>query len=217
MKAEELIIGHFDKTLTQTQEAELQQLLTASPEARSLYERHDAIESMMVSDAATLAPSEKLDEVAIGAALGLLSEVSGSGAGFWLGGKIAAAITAVAVGGISIALITSSGSDHTSTVAPKKETPAARNLPSTPAPSVIDTPVTATPATSEKPAATVESTVEKSSVREAARMRASEKVASKKEAGQSSSAKQNPMRIDTTPAITVEGRPKIKPGSHKNK
>jgi hypothetical protein len=136
MNAEELIIGHFDKALSSSEEGQLQSLLSGSADARSLYERHEAIQTMMIGDAATLVPSAALDEAAIGAALGAASEISGGGAGAWFGSKVAAAISAVAIGTLSIALITSTGSNHTAVTTPKAATPAVRSLPGTPTPVV---------------------------------------------------------------------------------
>ena len=138
MNAEDLIIAHFDRSLTAEQEAELQQLLADSPDARALYERHEAMESMMEKDSAALAPSRELDEVVIASALGLLSG-AGGGAALWFSGKFAAAISAVAVGGLAIALVTTSTPEKTPQPVQKNIPPAALKLPELPQP--VDAPV----------------------------------------------------------------------------
>jgi hypothetical protein len=152
MNAEDLIIAHFDRSLTVEQEAELQQLLADSPDARTLFERHEAMESMMEKDSAALAPSRELDEVVIASALGLLSG-AGGGAALWFSGKIAAAVSAVAVGGLAIALVTTSAPEKTPAPAQKNIPPAALRLPTLPQPAEapvieesVSTPVTQVPA-----------------------------------------------------------------------
>ena len=111
MTTEELILGHFDESLTPVEEHQLQELLGRSPEARTLFEQHGALHRMMASDVGTLAPSSSLDDAALAAALGAVPEAIGGGAAAgWFGGKVAAAVALVAAGGISVALFSSSGS-----------------------------------------------------------------------------------------------------------
>ena len=137
MTTQELIIGHFEKTLSRDEAAELSGLMQESPDARALFDQHRSIDSMMMREAADLAPSSALDAAVIGAALGTATEVVGGGAGFWSGAKIAAGISALIVGGVSVFMATSSETDH---VLPANNPPAVRQVPA------IESPALPTPA-----------------------------------------------------------------------
>jgi hypothetical protein len=104
MTAEELIIGHYEKTLTSEQESHLSSMIESSPDVRVLYEQHGNVHSMLVEEAAAVKPSSKLDKVVVGAALGTLVEIAGHGIGFSILGKVASIVGVLAVGGIGYAL-----------------------------------------------------------------------------------------------------------------
>lgn len=130
MKAEELIIGHFDSSLTQAQEAELQRMLAGSSETRATYERHASIHSMLLQDAASVAPSRALDAAVIGAALGTPAEIAGGSAiGAGVGAKVAAIISTFAVGGLTLVLMTTSTSEQRFPAHPAAQIPAVRTAP----------------------------------------------------------------------------------------
>ncbi len=130
MKAEELIVGHFDAALTPAQEAELQRLLSGSPEARATYDRHANIHALLLQDAASLAPSGALDEAVIGAALSTPAEIAGAGAaGMGFGAKMAAIVSNFAVGGLSFVLMSTSTSEHTQHIPPATPAPAVSPMP----------------------------------------------------------------------------------------
>jgi hypothetical protein len=140
MKAEELIVGHFDSSLTKAQESELQRMLAGSSEARALYDRHASIHAMLLQDAAVLAPSAALDETVIGAALAAPVEIAGGGAaGIGFGAKVAAVVSTFAVGGLALVMMTTPTSEQRTPAASGTPVPAVRtaprSTPSTPAPS----------------------------------------------------------------------------------
>src|SRR4051794_15417923 len=110
MTTEELILGHFDRALTPQEEKLLQQRLSASPEARAMYEQHRNLDGYLSNDAMSLAPSAHLDEMTLAAALSAVPELISGGSSAWFSGKIVATLAAVIVGGASIALLTTSGS-----------------------------------------------------------------------------------------------------------
>jgi hypothetical protein len=154
MTTQELIIGHFEKTLSQSEESQLSALLEGSGDARGLLEQHQGIQELMLGEAATLVPSAALDESVIGAALGSLTEVVGGSAGFWTGTKLAAGISALVVGGISVFMIASDGGHEAATKTLNAPTPVVRTLPSADTPALqapkIETP---TPQEVAEPAA----------------------------------------------------------------
>jgi hypothetical protein len=132
MNAEELIIGHYEKSLTSEQESHLAALMTSSPEVRGLYEQHGRIHGLMEEDAETVQTSSKLDKVVVGAALGTLVEIAGQGIGFSLLGKVASVIGALAVGGAGIifynTVIDKDDADVTPTPAVTQPAPASPQL-----------------------------------------------------------------------------------------
>jgi hypothetical protein len=147
MSTQELILGHFERALTPEQEKLLQQQLSASPEARAMYEKHRNLEGYLNNDAAALAPSSRLDEITIAAALSVMPEVIAGGTAAWFSGKMIATVAAVVVGGASVALFTTSGSKQ-NTVTPAAKSPVVRTMPATPAP------ITPPEAPTNEPAAT---------------------------------------------------------------
>ncbi|MDB5036031.1 MAG: hypothetical protein JWQ98_3272 [Chlorobi bacterium] len=138
MTTEELILGHFDKALTPDEESRLQKTLSGSPEARALYDQHAALQQLLASDVAGLAPSAGLDKLAIAGALGAVPEAIGGGAAGWLGGKMVAGIAAVLVGGASIAMLVNSGSNQNQippvNVPASQQAPVVRVAPAVPTP-----------------------------------------------------------------------------------
>jgi hypothetical protein len=136
MTAEELIIEHFEGTLSLEQEGELTQVLAASPEARAMYDRYLKVDDVLAGDVAATAPSSTLDERVLAAALGAIGGTIGGGSAAWLGGltgKVAAVVSVIAVGGISI-LLFGNDNDRPAPVvpatAPASSTPAVRSTPS---------------------------------------------------------------------------------------
>ena len=111
MTAEELIIGHYEKTLTSEQESHLASMVESSPEVRTLFEQHGNIQGLLAGEAATIETSSKLDKVVVGAALGTLVEIAGHGIGFSILGKVATIVGAVAVGGAGFVLYNSMQED----------------------------------------------------------------------------------------------------------
>lgn len=109
MNAEELIIGHYENTLSPAEQGQLKELLAASPEARVLFERYGGIESMMHEEAEQIAPSKELDRAVVAAALGVLAH--GAAGGFISGilgsalGKVAVVATTIVAGGIVAGVI----------------------------------------------------------------------------------------------------------------
>ncbi|HVK40269.1 MAG TPA: hypothetical protein VNA88_17190, partial [Candidatus Kapabacteria bacterium] len=79
MTAEELIIGHYEKSLTSEQESRLASMVDASPDVRTLYEQHGNIQALMIEEAETIETSSKLDKIVLGAALGTIAEIAGHG------------------------------------------------------------------------------------------------------------------------------------------
>lgn len=137
MTTEDLILGHFDGTLTSAQEAQLQAELNGSPEIRSLYEQHRSLHSMLCADAASLAPSARLDEAVVAAALGAAPEVIGGSVVSWLTGKVVVGISAALVGGISIIMLAGPGAEKPSVPADVPD-PVVRTVPASPAPALIE-------------------------------------------------------------------------------
>lgn len=138
MTTEDLILGHFDGTLTPQEESRLQAEMSASPAARSLYEQHRSLHMMLSSDAASLVPSARLDKAVVTAALGAVPETIGGGALSWLTTKVAVGISAVVAGGVSIVMLSNSGSDA---VPPATPAPAVHTAPApSPAPAAIEMP-----------------------------------------------------------------------------
>lgn len=130
MTAEELIIGHYEKSLTSEQESRLASMVDASPDVRTLYEQHGNIQALMIEEAETIETSSKLDKIVLGAALGTIAEIAGHGIGFSLLGKVASVVGVLAVGGAGFVLYNSMTGDDVTT----RPQPAVRTSPSTSTP-----------------------------------------------------------------------------------
>lgn len=141
MTTEELILGHFEKSLTLEQERMLQSRLSDSPEARAMFDQHRNLDGMLNSDATVLAPSSRLNETVLAAALATVPEVIGGGSLAWLSGKVAATISAVVIGGSVFGIWLASDSNQPPL--PVENAPAVRTAP---APAVPPAPAVATPA-----------------------------------------------------------------------
>jgi hypothetical protein len=201
MNAEELIIAHFDRSLSPVQETELRQLLEQSPEARSIYERHEVIEGMIERESAALTPSDRLDEAVIASALGIWTQVAG-GAGLWFAGKFAAGIATLAVGGLAVAVFSTSRIDNAPAHVQKDIPPAVLKLPALPPPVTL-------PATQEAaPAPTAEAPVT-----EPSRVTKTGPLTASSQSGQSQKpAKQEEMKLDGPDGATsVDHGTKVNP------
>jgi hypothetical protein len=218
MNAEELIIGHFEKTLTSEQESHLAALVTSSPEVRSLYEQHGSIHGLMTEEAETIETTSKLDKVVVGAALGTLVEIAGHGAvGFSLLGKVASVVGAIAVGGAGILLYNSIGNDDDAAKGPAttKPVPAAVQQKST-----IDAPVN-TDVDVATPEPTPSSEVEDRT--DASASRTTTSVGTVTEPNRPSAARPEPAHAQTPPlglggdkdTAKIEHDPTVKPDSGK--
>ncbi len=142
MNAEELIIGHYERTLDAGQESKLAEMLESSPETRALYEQYGGMEGMMQTEAETIAPSKNLDRDVLLAALAAVSGAATTGVGGILAAlatKTGIVATVIVAGGI-VATVIGSGwlrSDNGSSTPPAVE----RSAPShalTPNPSSPD-------------------------------------------------------------------------------
>lgn len=133
MTTEELIIGHFDGTLSTTQESELQSVLASSPEARSLYDTHRGISNLIASDAAATEPSEKLNRRVLAASLMAIPEtIAGGAATAWFTMKVVGGISAAVFGGLAVVSIVTSNvnsDNEKGTQDAQASTPAVRRIP----------------------------------------------------------------------------------------
>lgn len=120
MRAKELIIGHFEGSLTPAEQKELTALLASSPEARAAYERHGVIEETLEEDARRTVVPVGLREATVAAAIGVSAEAVGWGIGGWLTGKVAAVIGTVVVGGTVMGVVIANDDDDD----PVRNTPA---------------------------------------------------------------------------------------------
>ncbi len=169
MTTEDLILEYFDGALTPEQESRLRAEVNASPEARALFEHHRSLHAMFGADVASLAPSSALDSAVIAAALGTVPEAVGSGALSWLSGKVAVGISAVVIGGLSVALLSTGGPEPAPAVV--QPAPAVRTVPDAVQPSA-EQPPAATPKSEvaeETPGKARPSTVEAAEPRNAVR------------------------------------------------
>ncbi|HVZ37934.1 MAG TPA: hypothetical protein VHI13_01560 [Candidatus Kapabacteria bacterium] len=142
MTTEELIVGHFEKSLTLEEERVLQERLAQSPETRTMYDQYRSLEATLGNDASAVAPSSRLDEATVAAALSLLPQAIGGGLLGLLSSKVVVGVTVAVIGGISIAIFANrNSSDNGATVAPPA--PAVRVVPATPS---AQPPVVAPPA-----------------------------------------------------------------------
>lgn len=210
MTTEDLILGHFDGTLTPQEESRLQAEMSASPAARSLYEQHRSLHMMLSSDAASLVPSARLDKSVVTAALGAVPETIGGGALSWLTTKVAVGISAVVVGGLSIVMLSDSGPDAVPAPAPAVTT---APVPSQP-PAAIDMPKSdeakvAEPAAAPPAEAAVRSGAQKN--RTGARAAEMGTVTRKADAGE----KKPALRLDRSNKTDIDQGTKIVPENNK--
>lgn len=202
MTTEDLILGHFDGTLSSEHEARLAAEMNTSPEVRSLFEQHKSLHAMLNADAATLAPSSRLDKAVVAAALSAVPEAIGTGAVSWFTGKVIAGISAVVVGGISVAFLVSSGSADEKPVPSQQPAPVVRTIPAAP-----DAPVVTQEQNQEVPKAVQETPAQKQ-VRESAAARTSKPSTARDE---KTPRKRNPLELDRNDPTVIKTDPKIVP------
>lgn len=109
MTVQELIVGHYEGTLNQAQQQELQGLLSTSPETKAMFDQHGKVQEAMEEESRKLVPPIALREATIVGALGVAAESIGGGIATWLTAKVAAAIGSVVVVGTVIGVIATSG------------------------------------------------------------------------------------------------------------
>ena len=102
MNAKELIIGHFEGSLSPAEQGRLDHMLESSPEVRAQFDQQKMIEESMAEDSRSLVPPIGLREATIAAALGGGIATIGGGLGAWFTGKIAAIFGTVLVGGLVV-------------------------------------------------------------------------------------------------------------------
>lgn len=130
MTTEELIVGHFEGSLSADQEQDLQSMLDASAEVRSLYDTHRHINMLIVSDAQAMEPSEKLNRKVIAASLMAIPEaLVGTGATAWFTVKVVGGISAAVFGGLAVVSIVTSNARNDQE-ATTTTSPAVRRMPS---------------------------------------------------------------------------------------
>lgn len=119
MTTQDLIIGHYEGTLTRAEQAKLDGLLASSPETRTLFEQHGVMEEKMKEESEELAPPFGLREATLGAALGTAASTIGGGIATWITGKFVIAVSTVVIGGAAVGLgIALSGDDEPATKNP---------------------------------------------------------------------------------------------------
>lgn len=133
MTTEELIIGHFDGTLSTAEESDLQSMLASSTEARSLYDTHRGIHNLMASDVAATEPSEKVNRRVLAASLMALPEtIAGGAATAWFTLKVVGGISAAVFGGLAVVSIVTSNvatDNSRKSYSGKPPAPAAQQMP----------------------------------------------------------------------------------------
>ena len=102
MNAKELIIGHFEGSLTPAEQGRLDHMLETSPEVRAQFDQQKMIEESLADDSRSLIPPIGLREATIAAALGGGIATIGGGLGAWFTGKVAAMLGTVLVGGLVV-------------------------------------------------------------------------------------------------------------------
>ncbi len=209
MTTEDLILGHFDGTLTPQEESRLQAEMSASPAARSLYEQHRSLHMMLSSDAASLVPSARLDRSVVTAALGAVPETVGGGALSWLTAKVAVGLSAVVAGGVSIVMLNNSGPD---TVAPAAPAPAVSTAPvPSQAPATLEMPKSDEVKVTE-PAAAPPAAAKSDAPKNRTGARVAEQgTSATKAAGQ----KKPALRLDTSNKTNIDQGTKIVPENNK--
>ncbi len=112
MNSTDLIIGHFEGTLTPAEASQLDELLKSSPEVRAAFEQQRSIEEGLVEDSEALVPPFGLREATLAAAIGGgLSATVGGGIAAWLSTKAAVVISTLAIGGVIVGGIVLTGDD----------------------------------------------------------------------------------------------------------
>lgn len=211
MTNEDLIIGHYDKSLTSEQERMLQERISQSVETRAMYEQYGKfgnLDAALAADAAAVAPSSRLDEATVVAALAVLPEViGGAGAFAWLSGKVAIMITAAVVGGTTIAILSNSGSDPAPKPAPAVRQSAPASAPAV-APSVR-TPTPAPPSVDAAKAPSGDAYAGTASVRESSPRRVTDASATSRTSAGRKATKPGKLGIDKTNPPTIENGTKL--------
>lgn len=210
MTTEELIIGHFDGSLSTTQESELQSMLASSPEARSLYDTHRGISNLMVSDAAATEPSEKLNRRVLAASLMAIPEtIAGGAATAWFTMKVVGGISAAVFGGLAVVSIVTSNvnsdNDKGSTDA-EGPAPAVRQIPTVvPSPPPVIPGMEETSQTTLGEEARLKQASEPSSPQRSAPTRETRSAAT----STSSTSSEDPLRIDRAGASRTKTPPTV--------
>ncbi len=102
MNTRELIVGHFEGTLTAADQSRLDHLLETSAEARADFERHQLIEDGLAEDSRNLVPPIGLREATLAAAFSGAASTIGGGITAWFTAKVAVIVGTVAVGGLVV-------------------------------------------------------------------------------------------------------------------
>lgn len=111
MNTRDLIVGHFEGTLSQTDQGRLDQLLVSSPDARADFERHQMIEEGLAEDSRSLVPPIGLREATLAAAIGGAVSTIGGGLAAWFTTKVAFVVGTVAVGGLVVGGVLMNGGE----------------------------------------------------------------------------------------------------------
>ncbi len=112
MNTRELIVGHFEGTLTAADQSRLDHLLETSAEARADFERHQLIEDGLAEDSRNLVPPIGLREATLAAAFSGAASTIGGGITAWFTAKVAVMVGTVAVGGLVVGgLLMNDGDD----------------------------------------------------------------------------------------------------------
>lgn len=217
MTNEDLIIGHYDKSLTSEQERMLQERISQSVETRAMYEQYGKfgnLDAALAADAAAVTPSSRLDEATVVAALSVLPEViGGAGAFAWLSGKVAIMITAVVVGGTTIAILSNSGSDPAPKPAPKPAPVVRQSAPASApavAPSVqTPTPAPTHPSVDAAKASSGDANAGTASVRESSPRRVTDASATSRTSAGRKATKPGKLGIDKSNPPTIENGTKL--------
>ncbi len=118
MTLKELIIGHYEGALTSDQQTTLKEMLSSSPEARSLYEQYGAMEEAMEEESRRLIPPIALREATLVGALGVAAESIGGGIAAWFTTKAAIAVGSIVVAGTAVGLLILDDNDTSNATTP---------------------------------------------------------------------------------------------------
>lgn len=118
MTLKELIVGHYEGALTSDQQTTLQEMLSSSPEARSLYEQYGAMEEAMEEESRRLIPPIALREATLVGALGVAAESIGGGIAAWFTTKAAIAVGSIVVAGTAVGLLILDDNDTSNATTP---------------------------------------------------------------------------------------------------